>query len=69
MIIERKRETSGRNFIFYYLVFFAFLIFINSLCYILSLAIMMWSLFFFRQLSVSRVFYLNTGDPLREGKN
>ena len=25
--------------------------------------------FFFRQLSVSRVFCLNTGDPLREGKN
>ena len=64
-------ETNGRDFIFYYLVFFAFLIFINSLSYILSLPIMMWSLavFFFRQLSVSRVFCLNTGDPLIEGKN
>ena len=43
-------ETNGRDFIFYYLVFFAFLIFINSLSYILSLPIVMWSLvvcFFF----------------------
>ena len=64
-------EANGRDFIFYYLVFFAFLIFINSLSYILSLPIMMWSLvvLFFRQLSVSRVFCLNTGDPLIEGKN
>ena len=67
-------ETNGSYFIFYYLVFFVFLIVINSLSYILSLPIVMWSLVFvvvvfFRQLSVSRVFCLNTGDRLREGKN
>ena len=39
-------ETNGSYFIFYYLVFFVFLIVINSLSYILSLPIVMWSLVF-----------------------